>query len=145
MDMNFCSRAAMHPWRIEISGLATHSRVGIWEHELEPQPVRIDLCIDALAPAVPREIGDCIDYEPLYRWFSQEFPCLPHTPLLETRVLEIMAFVFRHDVRIGSVEVALFKPLAGPCAREIGVRTAMTRPEFGRLSAHQVDEAVAAG
>ena len=109
---------------VDIANLETRLRVGIWEHELEPQPVRVTLSLSYAAQA-----GGCIDYQPILRWITGHWPRQPHTPLLETRLRELMTFVFRFDPRIARLDVALSKPQACPEARGVGVRLALTRAE----------------
>ena len=111
-------------WSVDIANLETRLRVGIWEHELEPQPVRVNLSMSyAAAP------DGCLDYQPILHWITGQWPREPHTPLLETRLRELMGFVFRFDTRIAWLDVALSKPQACPQARGVGVRLALTRAE----------------
>ena len=114
-------------WTIEIEDIETSSRVGIWEHEREPQPIRICISMQAIAPAFPRNIEDCLNYEPICRWLTDEWPTQSHTPLLETRVRELVDFLFYFDTRIERVNVRILKLKAIPQARGVGVRVAMTR------------------
>ncbi|WP_161984254.1 tunnelling fold family protein [Sulfuriferula plumbiphila] len=87
-------------WTIEIEDTETRSRVGIWEYEREPQPIRTRISMHAIAPAFPQKIQDCLNYELVCRWISNEWPKKPHTLLLETRLRKLMDFVFNFDARI---------------------------------------------
>ena len=87
----------MLPWTVSVQELQTRSRVGIWDHEREYQPIVGNLSLRARAAAVPVEIGQCLDYQPICRWITDEWPRWPHTPLLETRVRELMRFLFDYD------------------------------------------------
>lgn len=106
---------------IAITNLETRLRVGIWQHEREYQPVRVSLVMSAG--------GGCIDYQPIVRWIREEWPAAPHTPLLETRLRELMDFVFASDPAIVWLDVALSKPQACPQARSVGLRMALSRAE----------------
>jgi dihydroneopterin aldolase len=118
------------PWTIEVEEIQTQSRVGIWEHERELQPLRISLSLRAIAPAFPQSIEDCLNYEPVCRWIIDEWPAQPHTPLLETRLRELMRFIFDYDARIEWVDVAIAKPRAIPDTRGVGIRMALSRDDY---------------
>jgi 7,8-dihydroneopterin aldolase/epimerase/oxygenase len=115
------------PWTIEISNLATKLRVGIWDHEREFQPICIDLSIRAITSAFPQSIEDCLDYQPICHWITDEWPKQAHTPLLETKLCELMHFVFAFDARIEWIDAAISKPNAIAEARGVGVRMAIAR------------------
>ena len=117
-------------WTIEVADLDTELRVGIWEHERNLQPIRISFSIRALAPAFPATIDDCLNYEPICRWIIDSWPALPHTPLLETKVRELLQHIFDYDSRVEWVDVAISKPTAIPGARGVGIRMALSRHEF---------------
>jgi dihydroneopterin aldolase len=117
-------------WTIKIEDVGTWSRVGIWEHELELQPLRISLSVQAIAPAFPRRIEDCLDYQPICRWITDDWPRMPHTPLVETRLRELMDFVFHYDPRIEWVDASVLKPTAVAQAAGVGVRVAMSRSDY---------------
>jgi len=106
---------------IAITNLETRLRVGIWQHEREFQPVRVNLIMSAG--------GRCFEHRPIVRWITEEWPAAPHTPLLETRLRELMDFVFACDSGIVWLDVALSKPQACPQARGVGLRMALTRAE----------------
>lgn len=118
------------PWTIEIADIETQLRVGIWEHERVLQPIRISMSIRALAAAIPQSIEDCLNYEPICRWIVESWPAQPHTELLETRLRELMDFVFHYDARIEWVELAIAKPQAIAAARGVGLRMALERGEY---------------
>jgi dihydroneopterin aldolase len=118
------------PWTIEIADIETRLRVGIWEHERVLQPIRISMSIRALAAAIPESIADCLNYEPICRWIVETWPAQPHTELLETKLRELMDFVFNYDARIERVELAIAKPQAIAAARGVGLRMALERGEY---------------
>ncbi len=118
------------PWTIEIADIETQLRVGIWEHERVLQPIRISMTIRALAATIPQSIEDCLNYEPICRWIVETWPAQPHTELLETKLRELMDFVFNYDARIEWVDLAIAKPQAIAAARGVGLRMALERGEY---------------
>ena len=117
-------------WTVEIVDIITQLRVGIWEHEQAPQPVCISLSMRATAPAFPRTIEDCLNYQPICCWITDEWPRQAHTPLLETRVRELMSFVFDYDKRIEWVDLAMSKPAAIAAAAGVGIRMTLSRTDY---------------
>jgi dihydroneopterin aldolase len=118
------------PWTIEIAALNTRLRVGIWDHERELQAIQIHLSIRAIAPVLPQTIDDCLDYQPICHWIVNVWPEQAHTMLLETKMNELLAFVFNFDARIEWVDAAICKPSAIAEARAVGVRMALSRGEY---------------
>ena len=121
------------PWTIEIADIETRLRVGIWEHEREFQPIRINISIRAIALACPISIEDCLNYEPICRWIIDSWPTQPHTPLLETRLRELIDFIFDFDARIEWADVAISKPAAIPQASGVGIRMVLSREEYDHV------------
>jgi len=113
--------------RIILENISTTSKVGIWEHELISQPIRIDLEINASLAIFPNDIQECINYDPICNWLTHEFPNFPHTELLETRMLEIFDFIFRMDQRIKSATISIFKTKAFNNIDMVGINKTMTR------------------
>lgn len=130
-------RTHIIPWTIEINKLETRLRVGIWEHEREFQPVHINLSLRAIAAASPQSIEDCLDYQPICRWMVSDWPQQPHTPLLETKLRELMDFIFSYDARIEWADVAISKPQAIAEARGVGVRMALSRDDYDTFFCQQ--------
>jgi 7,8-dihydroneopterin aldolase/epimerase/oxygenase len=127
-DTNMNARVI--PWTIEIADIDTQLRVGIWEHELAPQPIRVNLTVRAIACALPQSIEACVNYEPICRWIIDDWPQEPHTQLLETRLRELMSFVFAIDDRIEWIDAAISKPQAIRGVRGVGLRMALSRDDF---------------
>ena len=117
---------------IAISNLDTRLRVGIWDHEREFQPVHVNL---VMAPDAARlqPGGGGIDYRQIVQWVKDEWPRAPHTPLLETRLRELIGFVFACDLDVEWLDAALSKPQACPEARGVGVRMALSRGDYAAL------------
>jgi len=118
------------PWTIEIVNLETNLSVGIWEHEVTPQPILVSLSLRAIAPAFPQTIEDCINYQPVCAWITTLWPEQQHTPLLETKLFELMNFVFAFDSRIEFADISISKTKAIPAAQKVGVRMALSRSEY---------------
>lgn len=131
------------PWTIEVADIETQLRVGIWEHEREFQPIRISLTMRAIAPVLPNTIEDCLDYEPICRWITDAWPAQPHTQLLETKLRELMSFVFDFDSRIEWVDIAISKPKAILAARGVGIRMAISRSDYEEAFRYQESHAYA--
>lgn len=119
--------ARMPSCSIAFTGLETRLRVGIWDHEREFQPVRVSLSLRA------RLSDGSLDSLAIPRWITGEWPKSPHIPLLETRLRELMQFVFEFDPRIEWADIALSKPWACRESRGVGVRMALSRDEYERV------------
>lgn len=118
---------------VAITNLDTSLRVGIWDHERVFQPVRVNLVMARGSSGLLR--GGCVDYQPIVRWIKEEWPRTAHTPLLETRLRELMDFVFASAPGVAWLDAALSKPQACPQALGVGVRTALSRIEHAALLA----------
>lgn len=119
-------------WSVKIERLETRLAVGIYDDEREPQPVWVSVTLSGLAPAVPADLTDCLDYEPLCRWLATEWPGSPHVPLLETRVNEVFDFAFGIDPRVQEVSVGLYKQRVSRYATAVGIERTTNRGEHAR-------------
>ena len=117
-------------WTVRVQSLQTCLRVGIYEHEREPQPVLVSLRISGLAETSPTMLAQCFDYEPICRWLLDEWPLSAHTPLLETLLNELVDHVFGADKRIMDVWVGLYKTQPVPQAQFVGLERDITRLQF---------------
>ena len=117
-------------WTIKVERLEIHLPVGIHADEVEPQPVWVSLAATGRAPASPLSLDQCFDYEPLCHWLLREWPRTPHTPLLETRINQLLAFVFALDARVQTVWVGLYKQRMSRSALAVGIERQATRLEF---------------
>jgi 7,8-dihydroneopterin aldolase/epimerase/oxygenase len=120
-------------WTVRIDRLETHLPVGIYASEQDAQPVWVSLTATGEASAAPDALDECFDYEPLCRWLTQEWPASPHTPLLETRVNQVIEFLFTSDLRVQQVWVGLYKQRVSQQALAVGMERASTRAEFQAL------------
>lgn len=117
-------------WTVKVERLEIELPVGIHADEMAPQPVWVSLAATGQAPASPARIEQCFDYEPLCTWLAREWPRTPHTPLLETRINQLLAFVFALDERVQSVWVGLYKKRMSRGAVGVGIERQATRLEF---------------
>lgn len=104
--------------------------VGIYADELQPQALWVSLTATGAANASPHSLDQCFDYEPLCHWLTQVWPRTPHTPLLETRVNQLLGFVFGMDSRVQAVWVGLYKQRMSRQAVAVGIERPVTRAEF---------------
>lgn len=118
-------------WTVKIERLAIQLAVGVHCDEREPQPIWVSLTLEGLASVAPDTLSDCIDYEPLYCWLTQRWPLTSHTPLLETRLNELLKFSFDFDPRVNKVRAGLYKQRVSLNAVVVGIERAATRVEFG--------------
>jgi dihydroneopterin aldolase len=117
-------------WTIRVEALRTSLRVGVYEHELEPQPILLSLRISGLAETSPRTLAECFDYEPICRWAIDEWPLSPHTPLMETRFNELIERVFNADKRIRDAWFGMYKTQAFPNTEFVGLERELSRRQF---------------
>lgn len=117
-------------WTIKIERMEIHLAVGIYADELEPQPLWVSLTASGAASASPRSLDQCFDYEPLCHWLTHVWPRTPHTPLLETRVNQLLGFVFGLDARVQTVWIGLYKQRMSRQAAAVGIERPATRAEF---------------
>lgn len=117
-------------WTVRIERLPIELAVGVYAHEHAPQPVQVSLVIKGRAAARPDALGDCLDYEPLLGWLTDQWPASPHVALLESRLNELFAYCFALDVRIDSVWAGLYKPGLCRGAVAVGMERGLTRREF---------------
>ncbi len=117
-------------WTVRVEELRTSLRVGIYSHELEPQPVLVSLRITGLAETAPTSLTECFDYEPICRWALEVWPLTQHTPLLESRLNQLIERVFSEDKRIMDVWFGLYKTQAIPNTGFVGLERELTRRQF---------------
>lgn len=121
-------------WSVRIDRLEILLPVGIHDDELERQPLWVSLLATARAPALPVGIVQCVDYAPLYHWLTASWPQTPHTPLLETRINELCAFVFGWDRRVHRLAAGIYKQRMSRNAIAVGIERITTRNAFHRQS-----------
>jgi dihydroneopterin aldolase len=117
-------------WTVRIERLEVQLAVGIYPEEVLPQPIWVSLTASGMAPAAPAELDDCFDYEPLCHWLTQVWPTTSHTPLLETRINELIAYVFDNDPRVHEVWVGLYKQRVSRQSLAVGIERGATRVSY---------------
>ena len=117
-------------WTIKVERLEIYLPVGIYADEVEPQPMWVSLTAIGTAPASPISLDQCFDYEPLCDWLLHVWPCTPHTLLLETRINQLLTFVFGLDERVQTVWVGLYKQRMSRKAVVVGIERQATRLEI---------------
>jgi 7,8-dihydroneopterin aldolase/epimerase/oxygenase len=106
------------PWTIEVRALATALRAGAgWRR----QAVTVDITIQALAPARPQTIEDCIDYQPICEHVLGAWSETASAAQPEAALRDLVAFILDHDARIGHVD-------AGLATGGVALRVAQARP-----------------
>lgn len=120
-------------WTIRIERMEIHLPVGIYDDELKPQPLWVSVTAIGSTSAAPHSLEQCLDYEPLCHWLAHVWPGTPHTPLLETRVNQLMDHVFALDARLQTVWIGLYKQNISRQAVAVGIERTSTRAEFEAL------------
>jgi dihydroneopterin aldolase len=107
--MSFSPGGSHH--RVALKDVAVIVRIGIadWERH-KPQRLLVDVEMFRAAGAFTgKSIADCINYDEVFRFITEEWPKRPHTDLLETLVEELVAACFR-DKTVAACRVAIRKP-----------------------------------
>ena len=120
-------------WRIYINSLEVVMRVGCAPHEREPQRIWLNVTIEGQYPVQPEVLEDCINYDLVYKFVTGTWPGLPHTILLETRMVELLEFIFASDAKVDYAKVAMLKPDIFKEVATIGLEAEWTREDYERL------------
>lgn len=108
-------------------------RVGCDPKERELQRIHVNVIMEGEYAVKPQSLDQCINYDIVYKLVTQEWPKLAHTTLLETRIVELLEYIFRKDDRITYAKVSLDKPDIFPEIESIGLEAEWTRKDFERL------------
>lgn len=123
-----------HRWNVHIKNMESVIGVGIHPHEREKQRVLVNVTVEGEYPAKPQTIEDCFNYDYVYEMVTLKWPNMPHKPLLENCVVELMEHIFRSDGRVDFASVRVCKPDIFPQAESVGVETKWTREDFRRFA-----------
>jgi dihydroneopterin aldolase len=93
------------PWTIEVRALATELRAGAGPRR--GQAVTVDIVIQALAPACPQTIEDCINYQPICEHVLGAWSDAASAAQPERALRDLIAFILDADGRIGQVDATL--------------------------------------
>lgn len=117
-------------WTVRVESLKTQLAVGLSEKERRPQAMLISLVINGLTPDNPGDLTDCLDYAPICDWIVRQWPQSAHTPLLETRVNELLVFLFEFDKRVQDAWVGVYKADEPRGPTRVGVERQVSRSQF---------------
>lgn len=120
-------------WRVFIRSLETSLRIGIHQHEREAQRLLVNAEIEGVYAIQPQGIGDCFNYDHLYKLVVHDWPKREHVELLETLVIDLLCHIFSVDERVERVTVSIAKPDIFAEAESVGVETVWTRGDYARL------------
>lgn len=115
-------------WTVRVDGLQTLLAFG--DTVAARQPVIMSLLIEGLAPEAPRCLGDCFDTAPVCDWITGEWPKSTPTPLVETRVNELLHYLFAYDKRVQSAWVGLYRSGLPQRAARVGIERKASRSQF---------------
>ena len=119
-----------HKWRVHVKNLETIIGVGIYEHELTPQRIIVNVIVEGRYPTKPQDISECFNYENIYQLIANDWRKKPHTPLLEQCVIELLEHIFKCDDRVDFANVCIYKPDIFHNVEAVGVETSWTRTDF---------------
>jgi dihydroneopterin aldolase len=117
-------------WTVRLEGVNTRLAVGLSENERRPQAVQVSLVINGLTPDAPGDLADCMDYAPIRDWIVDRWPRSAHTPLLETRVNQLLAFLLGFDKRVQDAWVGVYKIGKPGESGRVGVERQVSRGQF---------------
>ena len=118
--------AARTKWTLRIERLLTRLAF----HDGERRPVQVSVTLHGLADAAPRVPQDRIDLDAVCAWIAGEWRASAPAALLETRVNELIAFVFGFDRRVQEAWVGLYRVADDGSAVAVGVERHATRAQF---------------
>ncbi len=114
-----------------VRDLMTTIPVGIHTHEQgASQRVCLNMDLFGTIALQPKSIADCIDYDHIHRLVVEQWPNRPHTPLLETLLLELIDVCFHNDARITKITASITKPDIFHEASGVGVAFTKTRQRW---------------
>lgn len=130
-----CMSSETQRWRINIRNIETFVRIGIHAQEkVQPQRVVVNATVEGIYSAIPKQIDECFNYDPVRSLVVKEWPARAHVDLLETYVTELLAFIFKSDSRVEFARASVCKPDIFPEAQSVGVEAEWTRKDFERLN-----------
>lgn len=117
-------------WTLRLEGIETKLVVGLSEKAGRPQAVQVSLVVNGLTPDAPIEVADCLDHVSICDWIVRQWPNSPPTPLLETRVNELLDFLFELDKRVQDAWVGLYRTGLPGGAMRVGVERQVSRSQY---------------
>jgi dihydroneopterin aldolase len=85
-------------------------RIGAYAREhAAPQPISVDAELYRQhGPFTGRSLTDCLDYDRIFRYLTEEWPERPHTDLLEQLAEDLVGFCLA-DARVEACRVTIRK------------------------------------
>ena len=114
-------------WTVTLRRIEVRIPVGIDTHEKKPQRVWVDVTLKGSYAASPTDIAECIDYDFVHKYVTNQWPKRAHTPLLEQLVTDLIDAVFAHDAKVTYAKVAVMKPDIFKDVEAVGVETERRR------------------
>jgi 7,8-dihydroneopterin aldolase/epimerase/oxygenase len=115
-------------WSLRVDDLST--RLAFGDAADGGQTVRVSLLIEGLVQDEPGRREDCFDAAPICDWITGVWPKSPATPLIETRVNQLLLFLFAHDKRVQNAWVGLYRTGVAPGAARVGIERQASRSQF---------------
>ena len=96
---------------LSLKNVPVQIRVGVYDPEKAgPQTVEIDVELSRRHDGYRGEaLEACLNYEPVYRYITEEWPKRDHLELLEAWAEDLLRFCFRDD-KVEACRVRLRKP-----------------------------------
>ncbi|WP_128002311.1 hypothetical protein [Piscinibacter defluvii] len=117
-------------WTLRLEGVETKLAVGPPGKARQLRPVKVCLVINGLTPDVPVETADCLDHASICDWIVRQWPNSAPTPLLETRVIELLDFLFEFDKRVQDASVVLYETGPADGQMRVGVERQVSRSQY---------------
>lgn len=128
--MNDRGRHYLNDWEIVIDQLHALTRIGIYEHEREPQPVVINAVLHYKSDAFPSHIDDCLDYGHYCQLIGTYLDKVEQVDLLEQLVVRLLVFSFQNFPQLTAVALTVFKPNAVSAAKKVGICMHWSRKDY---------------
>lgn len=117
-------------WTLRLEGVETKLAVGSAEKARRTQTLQVSLVINGLTPDVPVDAADCLDHASICAWIVHQWPKSAPTPLLETRVNELLDFLFELDKRVQDAWVGLYRTGTLGGVTRVGVERQVSRSQY---------------
>lgn len=117
-------------WTLRFEGVETKLAVGLSEKSPRPQAVQVNLVVNGLTADAPIELADCLDHASICDWIVRQWPNSAPTPLLESRINELLVFLFEFDKRVQDAWVCLYMSAHPGGPTRVGVERQVSRSQF---------------
>ena len=120
-------------WRIRFRNLETRIRIGLHDHEKEPQRIIVNVLVEGHYPYNPGSVKECFNYDHVHSLVVKKWPQQPHKLLLEHCVVELLEHIFSVDDRVEYAKVSVSKPDIFPDTEAVEVEGEWTRADFEKI------------